>query len=38
MSPDVVRGFRDKELMKERVRAAGLRVPRSRRVRTVDAR
>jgi biotin carboxylase len=32
MSPDVVRGFRDKELMKERVRAAGLRVPRSRRV------
>jgi biotin carboxylase len=34
MSPDVVRGFRDKELMKERVRAAGLRVPRSRRVTT----
>src|SRR5260221_4675692 len=34
MSPDVVRGFRDKEIMKERVRAAGLRVPRSRRVRT----
>lgn len=34
MSADVVRGFRDKELMKERVRAAGLRVPRSRRVRT----
>jgi biotin carboxylase len=34
MSTDVVRGFRDKELMKERVRAAGLRVPRSRRVRT----
>src|SRR3954469_13580968 len=34
MSPDVVRGFRDKELMKERVRAAGLRVPKSRRVRT----
>jgi len=34
MSPDVVRGFRDKELMKERVRAAGLRTPRSRRVRT----
>ncbi|MBK9516228.1 MAG: ATP-grasp domain-containing protein [Anaeromyxobacter sp.] len=32
MSPEVVRGFRDKELMKERVRAAGLRVPRSRRV------
>ena len=34
MSTDAVRGFRDKELMKERVRAAGLRVPRSRRVRT----
>lgn len=34
MSVDVVRGFRDKELMKERLRAAGLRVPRSRRVRT----
>jgi biotin carboxylase len=34
MSPDTVRGFRDKELMKERVRAAGLRVPRSRRART----
>lgn len=34
MSSDVVRGFRDKELMKERVRKAGLRVPRSRRVRT----
>jgi biotin carboxylase len=34
MTPDTVRGFRDKEVMKERVRAAGLRVPRSRRVRT----
>ena len=34
MTPDQVRGFRDKELMKERVRAAGLRVPRSRRVRS----
>ena len=34
MSVDAVRGFRDKQLMKERVRAAGLRVPRSRRVRT----
>ena len=34
MSPDTVHGFRDKELMKERVRAAGLRVPRSRRVRS----
>ena len=33
MSADTVRGFRDKQLMKERVRAAGLRVPRSRRVR-----
>ncbi len=32
MSADTVTGFRDKELMKERVRAAGLRVPRSRRV------
>lgn len=31
MSVDTVRGFRDKELMKERVRAAGLRVPRSAR-------
>lgn len=34
MSVDTVLGFRDKQLMKERVRAAGLRVPRSRRVRT----
>lgn len=34
MSLDTVRGFRDKELMKERIRAAGLRVPRSRRVRS----
>ena len=34
MSEDTVRGFRDKQLMKERVAAAGLRVPRSRRVRT----
>ena len=34
MSSDTVRGFRDKQLMKERVAAAGLRVPRSRRVRT----
>jgi len=34
MSPDTVAGFRDKELMKERLRRAGLRVPRSRRVRT----
>ena len=34
MSVDAVRGFRDKQLMKERVKAAGLRVPRSRRVKT----
>jgi biotin carboxylase len=34
MSVDAVRGFRDKKLMKDRVEAAGLRVPRSRRVRT----
>jgi biotin carboxylase len=34
MSPDTVIGFRDKQIMKERVRAAGLRVPRSKRVRT----
>jgi biotin carboxylase len=34
MSVDAVRGFRDKQLMKERVRAAGLRVPKSRRVTT----
>ncbi len=34
MSEDAVRGFRDKQLMKERVAAAGLRVPRSARVRT----
>src|SRR4051812_49230055 len=32
MSADAVRGFRDKQLMKERVAAAGLRVPKSRRV------
>jgi biotin carboxylase len=34
MSLDTVRGFRDKQIMKERVAAAGLRVPHSRRVRT----
>jgi biotin carboxylase len=34
MSVDTVRGFRDKQVMKERLRAAGLRVPKSRRVRT----
>lgn len=36
MSSDTVRGFRDKQLMKERVRRAGLRTPRSERVRTVE--
>lgn len=34
MSVDAVLGFRDKQLMKERIAAAGLRVPRSRRVQT----
>ncbi len=34
MSLDTARGFRDKQLMKERVAAAGIRVPRSRRVKT----
>jgi biotin carboxylase len=34
MSVDVVRGFRDKQIMKERVRAAGLRVPKSKRVKS----
>ena len=34
MSVDTVRGFRDKQLMKERVAAAGLRVPYAFRVRT----
>lgn len=34
MSLDAVRGFRDKQLMKERVAAAGLRVPKSVRVNT----
>jgi biotin carboxylase len=34
MSVDTVTAFRDKQIMKERVAAAGLRVPRSRRVRT----
>jgi biotin carboxylase len=37
MSYDTVLGFRDKELMKERIRAAGLRVPHSRRVSDVRA-
>jgi biotin carboxylase len=35
MTVDTVEGFRDKQLMKERVAAAGLRVPRAVRVRTV---
>lgn len=35
MSVDAVRGFRDKQIMKERVAAAGLRVPKARRVRSV---
>ncbi len=34
LSEDVVAGFRDKPLMRERVAAAGLRVPRSARART----
>jgi biotin carboxylase len=34
MSVDTVIGFRDKEVMKTRLRAAGLRVPKSRRVHT----
>lgn len=33
MSVNTVRGFRDKKLMKDRVAAAGLRVPRSERAR-----
>jgi biotin carboxylase len=36
MSVDTVRGFRDKQLMKERVAAAGLRVPRARRARSIQ--
>ncbi|MDB4962394.1 MAG: Carbamoylphosphate synthase large subunit protein [Myxococcales bacterium] len=35
MSVDTVRGFRDKQLMKDRVAAAGLRVPRAHRVRSI---
>ena len=37
MSVDTVRGFRDKQLMKERLAAAGVRVPRSARCRSVAA-
>jgi ATP-grasp domain len=36
MSVDTVRGFRDKQIMKERAIAAGLRVPRAARIRTAD--
>ena len=36
MSVDTVQGFRDKQLMKERVAAAGIRVPRSARARSID--
>ncbi len=35
MSVDTVRGFRDKQLMKERVAAAGVRVPKSARARSL---
>lgn len=35
MSVDTVRGFRDKQLMKERVAAAGLRVPKAKRVKSI---
>src|SRR5947208_2109501 len=34
MSVDAVRGFRDKQLMKERVAAAGLRVPKAQRIKS----
>jgi biotin carboxylase len=35
MSVDTVRGFRDKQLMKERVAAAGLRVPKAKRIKSI---
>src|SRR6185436_11900528 len=35
MSVDTVHGFRDKQVMKERVRKAGLRTPHSERIHTV---
>jgi hypothetical protein len=35
MTVDTVRGFRDKQLMKERVAAAGLRVPKSARAKSI---
>lgn len=34
MSVDTIRGFRDKQIMKERIHAAGLRVPAAARCRT----
>jgi hypothetical protein len=34
MRPDTVLGFRDKPIMRERVGAAGIRIPKTRRVRT----
>ena len=36
MSLDTVLGFRDKQIMKDRIAAAGLRVPRAARIRTVS--
>src|SRR5262245_8621917 len=36
MSVDTVNGFRDKQVMKERVAKANIRVPRAERVRTID--
>ena len=36
MSVDTVNGFRDKQLMKERVAAAGVRVPRSARAHSIE--
>jgi biotin carboxylase len=36
MSVDTVEGFRDKQVMKDRLRAAGLRVAKSERVRTAS--
>lgn len=36
MGPDTVLGFRDKPVMKARLSAAGVRVPRNERARTVD--
>ena len=36
MSLDTARAFRDKELMKQRVEAAGLRVPHHARAKTAD--